>query len=105
MTMRLAMNLLFWTEHFTEQHRPILNMLREIDYDSVEIPTTTGAVVNLFEQRFHLTHFISWTDLMDFPAQLDKYTRLSSLSELRTRSVSHVKVSKRKLILSANWLR
>lgn len=36
--MKFGMNLLLWTDNLTEQHRPILEQLKGMGYDGVEIP-------------------------------------------------------------------
>ncbi len=36
--MKIGMNLLLWTSHVTEEHRPVLEMLKKQGYDGVEIP-------------------------------------------------------------------
>lgn len=36
--MKYGMNLLLWTSHVTEEHRPVLEMLKKQGYDGVEIP-------------------------------------------------------------------
>jgi len=40
--MRAGINLLLWTPHVTEAHRPILEQIRKIGYDGVEIPIHQG---------------------------------------------------------------
>lgn len=40
--MRFGMNLLLWTSHVTEQHFPILEKLKKVGYDGVEIPIFEG---------------------------------------------------------------
>lgn len=36
--MKYGMNLLLWTSHVTEEHRPVLEMLKKQGYDGVELP-------------------------------------------------------------------
>lgn len=36
--MQYGMNLLLWTSHVTEEHRPVLEMLKKQGYDGVELP-------------------------------------------------------------------
>jgi D-psicose/D-tagatose/L-ribulose 3-epimerase len=40
--MRVGMNLLLWTTHVTEQHFPILEKLKKVGYDGVEVPIFEG---------------------------------------------------------------
>jgi D-psicose/D-tagatose/L-ribulose 3-epimerase len=42
--MRIGINLLLWTGHVTETHRPVLQTLAELGYDGVEVPVMTGAL-------------------------------------------------------------
>jgi len=36
--MKFGMNLLLWTDNLTEEHRPVLEMLKRQGYDGVEVP-------------------------------------------------------------------
>lgn len=36
--MKFGMNLLLWTDHVTEAHRPVLEQLKQMGYDGVEVP-------------------------------------------------------------------
>ncbi|MBS0209655.1 MAG: sugar phosphate isomerase/epimerase [Planctomycetes bacterium] len=36
--MKFGMNMLLWTDHLTEAHRPILENLKQLGYDGVELP-------------------------------------------------------------------
>src|SRR3954464_172040 len=36
--MKFGMNLLLWTSGVAEEHRPVLEMLKEAGYDGVELP-------------------------------------------------------------------
>ena len=42
--MKFGFNLLLWTTFVTEEHRPLLDLLKEIGYDGVEIPSGDGPV-------------------------------------------------------------
>ncbi|MEQ1771284.1 MAG: sugar phosphate isomerase/epimerase family protein, partial [Devosia sp.] len=42
--MKLGFNLLLWTAHVTEEHRPIFDRLKKIGYDGAEIPMFGGDV-------------------------------------------------------------
>ena len=44
--MRAGINLLLWTGHVTDEHAPVLSMLKEIGYDLVEIPVMKGKVAH-----------------------------------------------------------
>ena len=44
--MRAGINLLLWTGHVTDQHLPVLELLRGIGYDLVEVPVMTGRVAH-----------------------------------------------------------
>lgn len=47
--MRTGINLLLWTGHVTEEHRPLLEDLRQIGYELVEVPVMTGTVEHYAE--------------------------------------------------------
>jgi D-psicose/D-tagatose/L-ribulose 3-epimerase len=36
--MKFGMNVLLWTDNLTEQHRPVLEQLKQMGYDGVELP-------------------------------------------------------------------
>jgi D-psicose/D-tagatose/L-ribulose 3-epimerase len=47
--MRIGINLLLWTGHVTAAQRPVLEMLRQIGYDLVEVPVMTGSPAHYAE--------------------------------------------------------
>ena len=48
-TVRLGFNLLLWTSHVTDAHRPILDALKRTGYDGAEIPMFEGDVAHYRE--------------------------------------------------------
>ncbi|MGB7393408.1 MAG: TIM barrel protein, partial [Pricia sp.] len=40
--MKIGMNLLLWTNHVTEKHFPIVDALKEIGYDGIELMLGEG---------------------------------------------------------------
>ena len=48
--MKTGMNLLLWTTHVTEQHDAILDQIKEIGFDAVEVPIFDTADLAPFER-------------------------------------------------------
>ena len=44
--MKIGFNMLLWTTHVTEEHLPILETLKKVGYDGVEIPLFEGKVAH-----------------------------------------------------------
>ncbi len=40
--MKIGMNMLLWTNHVTEQHYPIIEKLKAVGYDGIELPLGAG---------------------------------------------------------------
>ncbi len=48
--MKTGMNLLLWTDHVTEQHDAILDQIKEVGFDAVEIPIFNTTDLKSFER-------------------------------------------------------
>ncbi len=44
--MRIGMNMLLWTNHMTEEHYPVIENLKKIGYDGVELPLGEGDIAH-----------------------------------------------------------
>ena len=48
--MKTGMNLLLWTDHVTEQHDAILDQIKEMGFDAVEVPIFDTADLAPYER-------------------------------------------------------
>ena len=42
--MKIGMNMLLWTNHVTEQHYQIIDQLKKVGYDGIELPLGEGNI-------------------------------------------------------------
>ncbi|MBC8330068.1 MAG: sugar phosphate isomerase/epimerase [Planctomycetes bacterium] len=87
--MRLGINLLLWTGHVGEQHRPVLEFLRETGYGLVEIPVMSGAVEHyaelgrwLDELGLARTSSMAFTDPAADPSSPDPVVRRAAREQM-----------------------
>ncbi len=87
--MRLGFNLLLWTGHVEERHRPVLEFLRETGYGLVEIPVMGGAAEHyaevgrwLDELGLARTSSMAFTDPAADPSSADPAVRRAAAEQL-----------------------
>jgi len=87
--MRAGINLLLWTGHVTEEHRPVLETIAHTGYDLVEIPVMTGEVAHyaelgrwLDELGLSRTTSMAFTDSSADPVSEDPVARARARDQL-----------------------
>jgi len=88
--MRAGINLLLWTGHVTAAQRPVLELLKRIGYDLVEIPVMTGSVGHYAEVGRWLDEVglarstsMAFTDPAADPISADPTARDAALEQLK----------------------
>jgi D-psicose/D-tagatose/L-ribulose 3-epimerase len=87
--MKIGMNMLLWTNHVTEAHLPILENIKEVGYDGIEIPLGEGDV----KHYTHLSKQISDLGLQTtcVTSLLEDSNIASPNANIRKAGLAHIK--------------
>ena len=65
--MKIGMNMLLWTNHVTEAHYPIMDKIKGIGYQGIEIPLGDGDI-----SHYELTYPVPFSSTESLPSSIDK---------------------------------